>query len=99
MGRDPLDTGGGPARRGGGRAAVRAGSLLDAGGARAGGAGALAKMRRPRWVSALAGVWAVYQSSSHPGAGNIDVPPAVIIPRRDRVVPPTRQHTLAAAVP
>ena len=42
---------------------------------------------------------AVYQFSSHTWAGDIDVPTAVIIPRRDRVVPPTRQHTLAAAVP
>src|SRR6185295_18096540 len=57
---------------------------------------ALAQMRRTPLVSALA---AVYQFSSHTWAGDIDVPTAVIIASRDRVVPPTRQHTLAAAVP
>jgi pimeloyl-ACP methyl ester carboxylesterase len=56
-------------------------------------------MRRTPLVSALAAVSAVYQFSTHTWAGDIDVPTAVIIPRRDRVVPPTRQHTLAAAVP
>ena len=73
--------------------------LLDTGGNPARRAWALAQMRRTPLTSALAAVSAVYQFSSHTSAGDIDVPTAVIIPRRDRVVPPTRQHTLAAAVP
>ncbi len=50
-------------------------------------------------VSALAAVSAVYQFSSHTWASDIDVPSAVIIPSQDRVVPPTRQRKLAAAIP
>ena len=73
--------------------------LLDTGGNPARRAWALAQMRRTPLTSALAAVSAVYQFSSHTWAGDIDVPTAVIIPRRDRVVPSTRQHTLAAAVP
>ena len=73
--------------------------LLDTGGNPARRAWALAQMRRTPLTSALAAVSAVYQFSSHTWAGDIDVPTAVIIPRRDRVIPPTRQHTLAAAVP
>jgi 3-oxoadipate enol-lactonase len=73
--------------------------LLDVGGDPARRAWALAQMRRTPLVSALAAVSAVYQFSSHTWAGDIDVPTAVIIPSRDRVVPPTRQHKLAAAIP
>jgi pimeloyl-ACP methyl ester carboxylesterase len=73
--------------------------LLDAGGDPARRAWALAQMRRTPLASALAAVSAVYQFTSHTWAGDIDVPTAVIIPRRDRVIPPIRQHTLAAAIP
>ncbi len=73
--------------------------LLDAGGDPARRAWALAQMRRTPLVSALAAVSAVYQFSSHTWAGDIAVPTAVIIPSRDRAIPPTRQRKLAAAIP
>jgi 3-oxoadipate enol-lactonase len=60
---------------------------------------ALAHMRRTPLVSALAAVSAVYRFSSHAWATKIDVPTAVIIPSRDRIISPTRQDKLAAAIP
>jgi len=73
--------------------------LLDANGDPARRKWALSQMRRSSLVSALAAASAVYQFSSHAWVGDIDVPTAVIIPRRDHVVPPIRQHKLAAAIP
>jgi pimeloyl-ACP methyl ester carboxylesterase len=60
---------------------------------------ALAHMPRTTLVAALAAMSAVYRFSSHAWAGNIDVPTAVIIPSRDRIICPTRQDKLAAAIP
>ena len=41
----------------------------------------------------------VFETRSHAWADEIHVPTAVIIPRRDRINPPARQHRLAAAIP
>jgi pimeloyl-ACP methyl ester carboxylesterase len=60
---------------------------------------ALAHMRRTPLLSALAAVSAIYRFSSHAWATTIDVPTAVIIPSRDRIISPTRQDNLAAAIP
>jgi pimeloyl-ACP methyl ester carboxylesterase len=60
---------------------------------------ALAHMRRTPLLSALAAVSAVYRFSSHAWATNIDVPTAVIIPSRDRIISRTHQDKLAAAIP
>jgi pimeloyl-ACP methyl ester carboxylesterase len=60
---------------------------------------ALAQMRRTPLTTALAASSAVYRFSSQDWAGGIDVPTAVVVPSRDRVVPPGRQHRLAAAIP
>jgi 3-oxoadipate enol-lactonase len=73
--------------------------LLDTDGDPAQREWALAQMRRTSLGAALAAVSAVYRFSSHAWVGEIDVPTAVIIPRGDRIVAPTRQHKLAAAVP
>jgi len=42
---------------------------------------------------------ALIRFSSHDWASNIDVPTAVVITTRDRMVPPTRQYKLAASIP
>jgi 3-oxoadipate enol-lactonase len=60
---------------------------------------ALAHMRRTPLTSALSALSAVYGFSSQAWAGGIDVPTAVVIPNRDRVVPTVRQRRLAAAIP
>jgi 3-oxoadipate enol-lactonase len=81
------------------RADLLGGYLLDVDSDTDRRAWALAQMRRTPLVSALAAVAAVYRFSSHAWVGDIDVPTAVIIPRRDRIIAPTRQHKLAAAIP
>jgi len=42
---------------------------------------------------------AIGRFTSHDWVGEIDVPTAVVITERDSVVPPARQHKLAAAIP
>lgn len=42
---------------------------------------------------------AVIRFSSHDWVSRIDVPTAVVVTTRDRLVPPTRQYGLAAAIP
>lgn len=60
---------------------------------------ARAQMRRTSLATALSAVQAVSDFTSHDWATGIDVPTAVIVPKRDRVVNPRRQHKLAAAIP
>jgi pimeloyl-ACP methyl ester carboxylesterase len=73
--------------------------LLDTDSEPAGQAWALQQMRRTPLGSALAAVSAVYGFSSADWIGDVTVPTAVIITRRDRVVSPTRQEQLATALP
>jgi pimeloyl-ACP methyl ester carboxylesterase len=42
---------------------------------------------------------AIGNFTSHAWVGGIDVPTAVVVTTLDRVIPPTRQHKLAAAIP
>lgn len=42
---------------------------------------------------------AIGRFSSHEWIGGVDVPTAVVLTEHDRVVPPARQHKLAAAIP
>jgi pimeloyl-ACP methyl ester carboxylesterase len=42
---------------------------------------------------------AVSEFTSHSWIGSVDVPTAVVVTRKDRVVPPRRQWKLAHAVP
>jgi len=60
---------------------------------------ALNQMRRTPLATALDAMHAVSRFSSHEWIGGVDVPTAVLVTRDDRVVPPHRQHRLAAAVP
>jgi 3-oxoadipate enol-lactonase len=57
------------------------------------------QMRRTSLATALSAIQAVSDFTSHDWAVDIDVPTAVIVPSRDRVVTPSRQHKLAAAIP
>lgn len=58
-----------------------------------------AQMRQTRVTTALSAIQAVSDFTSHQWAARIEVPTAVIVPSRDRVVHPLRQHKLAAAIP
>jgi 3-oxoadipate enol-lactonase len=60
---------------------------------------ARAQMRRTSMSTALSAIQAVSVFTSHDWAAGIDVPTAVIVPTRDRVVNPRRQRKLAAAIP
>jgi 3-oxoadipate enol-lactonase len=60
---------------------------------------AWAQMRRTSLATALSAIQAVSDFTSHDWAAGIDVPTAVIVPTRDHVVDPRRQHKLAAAIP
>jgi 3-oxoadipate enol-lactonase len=57
------------------------------------------EMGRTRLPTAVAAVQAVSQFTSHDWIGGVDVPTAVVIPTRDHLVPPSRQHRLARAIP
>jgi pimeloyl-ACP methyl ester carboxylesterase len=57
------------------------------------------QMNQTKLTTALEAIQAVSDFTSHDWASSIDVPTAVIVPTRDRVVPPVRQHKLAAAIP
>ena len=60
---------------------------------------ALAHMHRTPMTTALAAMHAACEFSSHRWIGAVDVPTAVMITGRDRVVPPSRQWGLARALP
>jgi 3-oxoadipate enol-lactonase len=57
------------------------------------------QMRQTNMTTALSAIQAVSDFTSHQWAARIDVPTAVIVPSRDRVVHPLRQHKLAGAIP
>lgn len=60
---------------------------------------ALRQMRRTPLLDALSAVQAACLFTSHTWIGSVDVPTAVVITTRDRVVSPRRQWKLAHAVP
>jgi len=60
---------------------------------------ARAQMRRTSLATALAAIQAVSDFTSHDWAADIDVPTAVLVSSRDRVVHPRRQRKLADAIP
>jgi 3-oxoadipate enol-lactonase len=60
---------------------------------------ARSQMRRTSLATALSAIQSVSDFTSHDWAAGIDVPTAVIVPTRDSVVLPRRQHKLAAAIP
>lgn len=60
---------------------------------------ALEYMRRTPLLAALSAVQAACRFTSHGWIGEVDVPTAVVITGRDRIVPPRRQWRLAHAVP
>jgi 3-oxoadipate enol-lactonase len=58
-----------------------------------------AQLRRTPLGTALSAVQAVCEFTSHGWIGQVDVPTAVVVTTRDHVVPASRQHKLAAAIP
>jgi 3-oxoadipate enol-lactonase len=60
---------------------------------------ARAQLRRTSLGTALSAVQAVSEFTSHGWIGQVDVPAAVVITTRDRIVPAGRQRKLAAAIP
>ena len=58
-----------------------------------------AQLRRTSLGTALSAVQAVCEFTSHSWISQVDVPAAVVITTRDRIVPPSRQRKLAAAIP
>ncbi|HEY0812757.1 MAG TPA: alpha/beta fold hydrolase [Pseudonocardia sp.] len=76
-----------------------AGPLLDAGLAPAQRRAALAHMRRMPLAIAMDAMRAGCAFSSRGWIGAVEVPTAVLVTRDDRIVAPSRQHKLAAAVP
>jgi 3-oxoadipate enol-lactonase len=81
------------------RADVVGGTLLDGVPDPATRRWALEQMRRTSLLEALSAVDAASRFTSHRWIGTVDVPTAVVVTGRDRVVPPGRQRKLAAAVP
>jgi 3-oxoadipate enol-lactonase len=57
------------------------------------------QLRRTPLRTALSAVQAVCEFTSHSWIGQIDVPTAVVVTTRDRIVPASRQRKLAAAIP
>ncbi|MHB8670176.1 MAG: alpha/beta fold hydrolase [Acidimicrobiales bacterium] len=60
---------------------------------------AIAELRRNDPAAIAAAAAALGRFSSHEWAGDIDVPTAVVVTERDRVVPPHRQLKLARSIP
>lgn len=60
---------------------------------------ARAQMRQTSVATALSAIQAASDFTSHDWVAGIDVPTAVIVTTRDHLVPPRRQHKLAAAIP
>jgi 3-oxoadipate enol-lactonase len=58
-----------------------------------------AQLRRTPLGTALSAVQAVCEFTSHSWISQVDVPAAVVVTTRDRVVPVGRQRKLAAAIP
>jgi pimeloyl-ACP methyl ester carboxylesterase len=57
------------------------------------------ELRRTTLATALSAVQAVSEFSSHSWIGQVDVPAAVVVTARDRIVPVSRQLKLARAIP
>ena len=60
---------------------------------------ARAQLRRTTLATAISAVQAVCEFSSHTWIGEVDVPTAVVVTTRDRIVSPSRQMKLARAIP
>lgn len=60
---------------------------------------ALAEMRRTSPFAVGQAVAALGRHHSRPWVSRIDVPTAVVVPTRDRVIPPERQYALASRIP
>ncbi len=60
---------------------------------------ARAQLRRTSLAAAVAAVQAVSEFSSDTWIGQVDVPAAVVVTTRDRIVPASRQLKLASAIP
>ena len=60
---------------------------------------ARAELRRTPLATAISAVEAVCEFTSHSWIGQVDVPAAVVVTTRDRIVPPSRQLKLARAIP
>jgi len=60
---------------------------------------ARAELRRTTLATALSAIQAVCEFTSHSWIGEVDVPAAVVVTARDRIVPVTRQLRLARAIP
>ena len=56
-------------------------------------------MRRTSLATAISAVQAVCEFTSHAWIGEVDVPTAVVVTTRDRIVTPSRQMKLARAIP
>jgi pimeloyl-ACP methyl ester carboxylesterase len=57
------------------------------------------QLRRTSLGTAISAVQAVCEFSSHSWIGEVDVPTAVVVTARDRIVPVSRQLRLARAIP
>jgi pimeloyl-ACP methyl ester carboxylesterase len=60
---------------------------------------ARAQLRRTSLATAISAVQAVCEFSSHTWISQVDVPTAVVVTTRDRIVPVSRQLKLARAIP
>jgi pimeloyl-ACP methyl ester carboxylesterase len=60
---------------------------------------ARAQLRRTTLGTAISAVRAVSEFTSHSWIGKVDVPTAVVVTARDRIVPASRQMKLARAIP
>jgi 3-oxoadipate enol-lactonase len=60
---------------------------------------ARAQLRRTSLSTAISAVQSVCEFSSHSWIGQVDVPTAVVVTARDRIVPVSRQLRLARAIP
>jgi len=60
---------------------------------------ARAQLRRTTLATAISAVRAVSEFTSHGWIGEVDVPAAVVVTTRDRIVPVSRQMKLARAIP
>ncbi len=57
------------------------------------------QLRRTTLVTAISAIRAVCEFTSHTWIGEVDVPTAVVVTARDRIVPVSRQMKLARAIP
>jgi len=60
---------------------------------------ARAQLRRTTLATAISAIQAVCEFTSHTWIGQVDIPAAVVVTARDRMVPASRQLKLARAIP